>query len=307
MKGSFWVHSGGWFGLVLSTMVALHPVLAASDELPARVTEVVRGFGGKLHFAAEDLKTGRRMSFQADEPVQTASVIKFPIMVEVFAQVREGRLEMDRKLRYQESGKVPGAGILQDLTPGMEVSVRDAVVLMIALSDNTATNMLIDQVGVDEVNRRIHGLGLPGTWLNRKVYLPDSHPVPPERARFGLGVTTASEMLALLVKLYRRELVDAAASEEMIGILRKQRDLEQIPRLLAGPDWEGVTFAHKTGALNQVRNDVGLVFTPWGDYALSLFAQQSPDQRWTPENEAGKTLARLAEAIVSHWRGAGER
>lgn len=272
------------------------------ESLPHNIAEVVRGFGGQLYFAAEELATGRTVRYQSDEPVQTASVIKFPIMAEVYFQVREGRLELQAPLRYEESNRVPGAGILQDLSPGLELPLMDVVTLMIALSDNTATNMVIDRVGIDAVNQRMHRLGMNRTRLNKKVYLPALDEIPEERARFGLGVTTAGEMLDLLRRLYRRELVDAEASEQMIGILSKQRDQEQIPRLLAGADWEGVTFAHKTGALDQVRNDVGLVFTPHGDYALSLFAQHSPDRRWTPDNEASLALARLARAILEHFR-----
>jgi beta-lactamase class A len=180
-------------------------------------------------------------------------------MVEVFFQVQEGRLDLKRRLRYEQSNRVPGAGILQDLTPGLELPLIDAVTLMMVLSDNTATNMVIDQVGIQAVNRRMQQLGFRRTRLNKKVYLPADDTVPPEYAHFGLGVTTAAEMLELLRRLYRRQLVDAEASATMLAILEKQRDQEQIPRLLTGPEWEGVRVAHKTGALDQVRNDVGLV------------------------------------------------
>ncbi|GAB4111189.1 MAG: serine hydrolase [Acidobacteriota bacterium] len=297
-----------WLGLVLSLPVAGGQAgqpsgLEQSAGLPPAVAEVIRNFGGRLAFAAEHLGSGRSLRYRAEELVQTASVIKLPIMVEVFFQAQEGRLDLRRRLRYEESNRVPGAGILQDLTPGLELPLIDAVTLMIVLSDNTATNMVIDQVGIQAVNQRMQQLGLTRTRLNKKVYLPADETVPPESARFGLGVTTADDMLELLRRLYRRQLVDAEASATMLAILEKQRDQEQIPRLLTGPEWEGVKVAHKTGALDQVRNDVGLVSTPRGDFALSLFAWESPDRRWTVDNQASVTLARLARALLDHLAG----
>ncbi len=306
-RGSFWLPPRMALLFVVGLCLpivggpARQPAAAPDGApLPPPVAEIVGQFGGRLYFAAEHLQSGRSLRFQADEQVQTASVIKLPIMVEVFFQVREGRLDLQRRLRYEESNRVPGAGILQDLTPGLELPLIDAVTLMIVLSDNTATNMVIDEVGIEAVNRRLQQLGLGRTRLNKKVYLPADDSVPPEYARFGLGVTTAGDMLELLRKLHRRELVDPEASERMLAILQKQRDQDQIPRLLAEPPWEGVRVAHKTGALDQVRNDVGLVSTSRGDFALCLFAQDSPDRRWTPDNQASLTLARLARALLDY-------
>jgi beta-lactamase class A len=281
--------------------------LEVSEEVPETLLDIVRGFRGRLHFAAREMGTGRLIAHQAEIPVQTASVVKVPIMVEVFAQVSEGRLSLGQKLRFDERNRVPGAGILQDLSPDLEVTLGDAVTLMIVLSDNSATNMVIDQVGIEPVNRRMGGLSLKQTFLNRKVYLPAEEELPEERARFGLGVTTAGEMLALFEKMYRGELVDPESSRRMIDILLRQRDLDQIPRHLVGPEWAGVKVAHKTGALNRVRNDVGIVYTPSGDYVLSLFAQDSEDEQWTPDNEATLCLARLARAILIHFRESGDQ
>jgi beta-lactamase class A len=272
------------------------------DRLPDALEEIVRAFRGRLHFAAKEMATGRLVSHRADVPVQSASVIKVPIMIEVLAQVRAGMLDLDRKLRLDRENRVPGAGILQDLSSDIEITLGDAVTLMIVLSDNSATNMVIDAVGVEAVNRRMGELSLRQTFLNRKVYLPAESELPEERARFGLGVTTAAEMLALFEGLYKGEVVDSESSRRMIDILSRQRDLDQIPRFLTGPEWRDVKVAHKTGALNRVRNDVGIVYTPSGDYVLSLFAQDAEDEKWTPDNEASLCLARLARAILVHFR-----
>jgi len=277
------------------------------DQLPPSVRAAFSGFRGEVYFAAENLSTGAVLQYRADELVQTASVIKVPVMLEAFLQVEEGKLDFATPLTLYEGLKVPGAGILQDLGEGLRLPLGDAVTLMIVLSDNTATNLVIDQVGVAPVNERLRSLGFRHTALNRKVYQPAPADLPEERARFGLGVTTAGEMMRLFEMLYRNELASPASCRRMIGILKKQRDLEQIPRYLYGPSWNGVRVANKTGALDQVRNDVGLVYTPWGDCVLSLFAQASEDTKWTPDNEAALCLARLGKAILEHFRPAGRQ
>jgi beta-lactamase class A len=277
-------------------------VYSAASDLPVAVHNIIDHFKGKIYFAAKNLKTGETVEFRADEKVQTASVIKLSIMAEVFAQAREHRLAMEDVIAYTEENRAPGSGILQDLGLGLHLTVQDAIVLMIVLSDNTATNMLIDRVGLKAANERMKQIGLTNTVLFKKVFRPATEPLTDEQKKWGLGVTTPRDMLLLLEKIYKKELVDAVASEQMVAILKKQRDRNQIPRYFAGEKWAKVEVANKSGALDRVRNDVGIVFTPQGDFVLSLFAQESEDQKWTPENEATVALGRLAETIVTYFR-----
>src|SRR5207245_2255562 len=126
--------------------------------------------------------------------------------------------------------KVPGSGILQDLSTGLRPSLEDAMTLMITLSDNTATNLVLDKVGVENVNRRMQSLGLPGTKVFRKVFKSLDRPLTDEEKEFGLGSTTPKEMVKLLTMIERKQVVDAAACDKMLAILKKQRDQEKIPR-----------------------------------------------------------------------------
>jgi beta-lactamase class A len=229
-------------------------------------------------------------------------------MVEAFYQAREGRTPLDSLLLLDKENMVQGSGILQDLSDGLILSLRDALTLMIVLSDNTATNMVIDSVGIDAVNSRMVSLGLVHTKLFKKVFLPPPKPSEDQK-KFGLGVTTPAEMVKLLEMLARGDLVDKASSEAMISILKKQRDRDQIPRYISyddlGESVGGIQVANKTGALDRVRNDVGLVFTRRGTYLMAIFTWNSADTRWTPDNAATLTIAQLARVLFEHFESAG--
>jgi beta-lactamase class A len=273
----------------------------------AELQQIIDAFKGNVALAAKNLRTGELIEINAREEVQTASVIKLPIMVEAFYQAREGRRSLDSLLLLDKDNMVQGSGILQDLSDGLILSLRDALTLMIVLSDNTATNMVIDAVGIDAVNSRMEKLGLAHTKLFKKVFLPPPKPSEYQK-KFGLGVTTPEEMLKLLEMLARGDLVDKASSEAMISILKKQRDRDQIPRYISyddlGESARGIQVANKTGALDRVRNDVGLVFTRKGTYLMAIFTWNSPDTRWTPDNAATLTIAQLARVLYRHFEDA---
>jgi beta-lactamase class A len=292
--------------MIRATFVWLALLIAqsntAAQNLPREVQAAVDQFKGQIYLSAKNLKTGQTVRYRADEKVQTASVIKVPIMVELFSQARERRLALDDVMACTDANRVQGSGVLQNLGAGIRLTLRDTATLMIILSDNTATNMLIDKLGVAAVNERMRAAGLKETTLYKKVFKPPSETVPEEQKKWGLGVTTPQEMLELMEKIYRREIVDAASCDEMIAIMKQQTDRDQIPRYLFGPAWEKVEVANKTGALDRVRNDVGIVFAPGGDCILSLFAQESEDRKWTADNEATLALARLSLSLLTHLR-----
>ena len=284
-------------------LASLSGSVCRAGDLPPAAMEAVDSFGGQVYLAVKNLKTGETIGYREKEKVQTASVIKVPIMVEVFAQAKEHRLSLNEVVSFTEDNRAQGSGILQDLGLGLHLTIRDLVVLMIVLSDNSATNMLVDRVGIAAVNERMRSIGLPETALFKKVFRPAPTTVTEEQKKWGLGVTTPAEMLLLMEGIYSRKILDAASCDDMIAILKKQRDRDQIPRYLVGRGWEKIEVANKTGALDRVRNDVGIVFAPEGDCILALFAQESGDQKWTPDNQATLTLARLAEIFVSRFRG----
>lgn len=250
---------------------------------------------GVVGLAIIDLATGDTLSIRGDEPFPTASVIKVPVLVEVFHQVENGRLRLEDPIVMLDVDKRPGSGVLQYLTAPLQITVRDAAFLMIALSDNTATNLLVDKVGIRAVTARMDSLGLPRTALHSKVFDRSSSVAPDSSARWGLGVTTPNEMARLFAMIHRGEAVSPEASREMLRMLRAQFYTDAIPRYLPA----GTTVAHKTGSIDAARHDCGIVSSrePVRDYVLCVFTKENQDRSWRTDNEAHVLIADLARLV----------
>jgi beta-lactamase class A len=283
------------------------PSPPAGAALQARLNAIARAHHGKVALFAQQLRTGQTVAIDADEPVQTASVIKLPIMLEAFVQRKEGRLSFDKRLTLRAEDKVAGSGVLTFMRPGLELTLEDAVVLMMDLSDNTATNMVIDQVSIAAVNARLARIGLKDTYLYKKVYRPAEGPVPPDQKKFGLGKTTAREMARVMEVVARCDLHDDDYCKRMLDIMRNQQFRYMIPRYLERSDTSETTsaIADKIGELDDARNDVALVSTADGPIIISIFTWENRDTSWTADNEANITIAKLALAIVQAWAPAG--
>ncbi len=293
--------------LTLFAMLAA-PVSAQQDAaLDAQLQALIASYQGNVAVYAVDLRTGRTAAIDADTPVPTASVIKLAILFEALEQIREGKVRFRDRLTMVKSDQVQGSGVLQFFDTPMSLTLKDALTMMITQSDNTATNLVIDHLGLANIDRRIRWLGLHDTWLYKKVFEPPSEPVPADQPRFGLGKTTAREMASIMQRFatcdlnppgrpatptqQERKLCDAA-----LFMLRNQSDQESIPRYLST-----LRVANKTGALDAVRNDVGIVYAANGPIVISLFTNDNHDTSWTVDNAAYLLMARLAWTIVHAW------
>jgi beta-lactamase class A len=283
---------------VFSAAVALGAPQRQNAKLEQQLATIASGFGGKVTFAAVDLKTGQRVGLDADRPVATASVIKLPVMVEAFYQMQEGKLQWSQPVKETAFDRVQGSGILQDLNPDIGLTLGDTITLMIDLSDNTASNIVFRTVGIDAVNARMEKLGLKHTRLFGYVF-HEKEVKTAEAKQFGLGETTADEMVQLLTLIEEHKILTPEACDQMLKILSKQRDIDAFPRYTS--DIPGVTWAHKTGALNALRNDVGIAETPAGPIVMAGFAYDSPDQQWTADNAALLVLGRLAQVTLAYF------
>ncbi len=204
---------------------------------------------GEISVYGRDLITDEKWAYQADIPLVAASVIKLPILVEAFRQARDGLLSMDEIFTIRPEQKKPSCGALTYLHDGLTVTLRDLCVLMIIVSDNTATNILIERLGIDAVNAGMRALGLEKSTLRRLLF--DS-----EASARGLENTiTAEEMGRLLEMLYKGACVSPEADAEMLSILRDQRLNGKMPFFL-----DDLEIAHKTGEDGGITHDVGIVY-----------------------------------------------
>ncbi len=288
----------------------------STHDQVAEIEAVVKGFHGQMGVAAIDLRSGETIAINADTRFPTASTIKTAVMIEAWQQIADGKLTSDSTIVLQDKDKVGGAGVLRGLHDGLPLTVADLIHLMMVLSDNTATNMLIERLGTARVNARLDSYGLHDTRLFRPTFR-DGHPdVLPELEReFGLGMTTPREMAKLMARIADGTAVNRAASDAMLETLRRQQDRAMIPRLIVNE--EGVEVgnksgsdeekhADKSGVRRHVRADVAVVTGANLRYVVAIYARQIEDTRWGVENDALIIGARISRLIFERFkRGSG--
>ncbi len=285
-----------FFGLAVSTSVAA--------TLDATLSPVIKSHRGQVAVAVKHLTTKAEFKYREGEPMPTASLIKLPVMIEAYRQASEGKVDLAAMVTLEDDDKVPGSGILSPhFSAGTQMPLRDAIRLMIAYSDNTATNLVLDRIGLKSTSETMEKLGFSNTKIHAKVYRRDTSVFPERSKEFGLGSTTAAEMVGLLEQLHGARFGDESASKEMIGHLLRCQDEEKFPRLLP----PGTKIAHKTGAVSRVRCDAGIVFSPSGPIALCVLTSENEDQRWVDENAANRLCARVAKIVYDHFNPPGSR
>ncbi|HEV3340324.1 MAG TPA: serine hydrolase [Pirellulales bacterium] len=270
----------------------------AADEpisLPGRLQPLIDAHRGHVAVAVQHLETGERFVYHEEEVFPTASLIKFPVLIELYRRAEEGGVDLETRLTLRAEDKVTGSGILTPhFSPGATFTLRDAARMMIAFSDNTATNLVLDKIGIAATGETMQKLGCPNTRLHHKVFLRETTSIDPERSeRYGLGSTTAAEMLPLLGRLHRRELMSREASEAMLAHLKTCEDKQKFPRYL--PD--GMEVAFKTGSLDAVRTAAGILYTPGGPVALCVLTADNEDRRWTRDNAGDLLCAEIAREV----------
>lgn len=279
------------------TALGATPRLAAADTMPLHRTldSLAKHFHGVLGYSIDNLDTGERLTLRGDETFPTASLIKVPILVTLFDLADKGMLSLDDQLTMLKIDQVPGSGVLQFMHPGMTLSVRDAAVLMSILSDNTATNLILDKVAIRRVWQKMEALGLPHTKVNSKVFLRLASVAPDSSAKYGLGETTPNEMARLFEMLANGKAVNPKADSTMLDILADNQDLTSMQRTVSG-----MNVPHKTGATDSVRTECAL-FRLQSRVVACALTKQNTDTRWVVDNEAQVALGKIGEAILRTW------
>ena len=276
--------------------------------MPA-LDQALKGFDGAVGIFAKHLETGEEVAVNADAPFPTASTIKTAVMLETWHQAAEGKLGLDSTVTLREGDKVGGSGILNGLSEGLPLRIRDLIHLMIVLSDNTATNLLVNRLGTRNINDRLHAYGLGRTRIFRPTFR-DGHPdVHPELEReFGFGMSTPREMAGLMALIAEGRALNASASASMLATLQRQQDRTMIPRRLPA----GVRVGNKTGTDSEklpdsrgrrgaIRADAAIVTAGDTRYVVAIFIRRGGDTSGGPDNEAVLFGARLARMVHDHF------
>ena len=297
------------------------------EDLASRIDASLNSLNAKTSFYAKHLPSGREIAIRADEPMNALSVIKIPIMVRAYRDADAGALDLDKRYQIQPEDMRRGSGLLQSFTPGIEPTYRDIITQMIITSDNTATDLVIERLGIERINTMLAELGFEQTRLrattgelfravleladpgnaslsDREVF-ESGFPFDPEAAirSFGfegdsaqwLGRITAREISHMLEGIEEGELASPESSDEMIGILRRQFYSSRLPQQLRGR----ASIAHKTGDWPpHAGNDVGILYYEGGPTVVAVFTNQNQGDFFELEAALGK----IAVDLVDSWR-----
>jgi beta-lactamase class A len=280
--------------LATNLVIAQTPTPAASS-LDTLVRAEISPFKGKVFLFAKNLDTGVTYSFNGDERVRTASTIKVAVMIEAFSRVAEGRAKWTDELVLTKAARYGGSGVLPELADGLRLTLRDCVNLMMVVSDNTATNMVLDYLTTDAVNARMNSLGFRDTRLMRRIGGggESKEGKEPDNKRFGLGATTPHEMVRILEKLDAGEIVNKAAAKEMIDLMKR----EQARYAIGRTTWD-LPMASKYGALDSLRSCVAIVNSKHGRIAIAITVDDMPKVMWSVDNPGYLLMNRLSLILV---------
>ena len=259
------------------------------------IKDAISHIQGTVGLSARHLESGREIQHNAGDVFFTASTLKVPVLVELYRQVDRGRIDLNRRVELTDDLRVPGSGVLKEMAPGLNPTVHDLAMLMIIISDNTATDILYNLVGGNNLNNTMRELGLSRTRIPMTVrellfsvvgldpgnpdhtyetcasrlfnqeYVPDGAGYDVDRS----DVSSPGDMCKLLELLYSGDLLSAASRNGALDILKRQQLRTVIPHALP----VGTDVAHKTGFYHGVRADVGIVYSPAGPYAVAIMAK----------------------------------
>jgi beta-lactamase class A len=264
---------------------------------------LIAGFSGHLSLYAKDLSTSEAVERDADAVVPTASCIKVFILMELMRRAEAGDFTLQRSIPVVAQQQVGGSGVLKDLTAGIELPLRDVATLMIVLSDNTATNMLIDLLDRAAINEMIRGLGLAETKLLNRV---DFAAIDNDVRRF--AVSTAREFAAALEQVAEGRFVSTAACATIVDIMERQQYLDLLPRFLPYNPYarelgmpRELRIANKTGFFPGVRCDTAILLLPRRTVVVAAFTHGGKDLGFSPDNEGAVFLGRIGLAIYDYF------
>jgi beta-lactamase class A len=257
------------------------------QTMSAGLEDLAGKYSGHVGIYLKDLNSDRTWEYNPDRLFPSASLIKVPIMVAVFEKIKRGELSLDTQIKLTRRDRAGGSGSLKWVREGTNLSVMEIIYKMITESDNTATKMLIDHAGIDYYQRAFADLGLVHTGIYPEGLSLASGHVARE------NYTTAREMTAIMERIYRGEMVDRTSSEFMLDVLKHNKSRSRLRKGLP-LGWE---IGHKTGLLRRSCHDVGIVFSPRGDYLISVLTSEVPDY-----SSAKNFISRVAKLTYKYYK-----
>lgn len=271
---------------------------AGSARLRAQLDSLSNAHRGVVGYHIRNLETGETLTRRADETFPTASLIKVPVLVALFDLAEQGQLSLDDPVVLTNLDKVGGAGELQYLRTPLTLGLWDVAWLMTTLSDNTATNLILDRIKIRRVWQKMEALGLPHTKVHSGSMTRIASVAPDSSAKYGLGVTTPGEMAQLFALLAEGKAVSPKADSTMLEILRHNGDDTKLLRFNYG-----VRAAHKTGDVDAARTDCGVLWLP-ARVVACVMTKENADTRYWAESEGNAVIAHIGRAIREAWGAA---
>jgi beta-lactamase class A len=300
------------------------------QRLEIQIHRVIQGIEGTVGVAAKHLESGQELLINGTTPFPLASVFKIPVLVEVMAQIEEGRFSLEDEISVQIPDQHLGSGMLSDLdVPGIKLSIRNLINLMMKISDNSATDLLVTKVGPENVNSRLQSFGIDGITVDRTCQELILEAIGADPGKYtGMGIdevtqsyrkemrenpqafeeatanfsqvikdqSTPRAMNVLLEKIFKKEILDDPSCEHIISVMLK---CQTGTRRIKGDLPRGVTVAHKTGTLGGTVNDVGILYLPenLGHVVLTIFAKDTEDETSDIED----VIAQIARFVFDYF------
>ncbi len=268
-----------------------------TGQLGAELERIAEEHAGTVGISIRNLDTGEALSIRGHETFPSASLIKVAVLVTLLHEVEEGRIGLDERTTMIARDRVGGSGILKHMHSGITLTLEDAAWLMITLSDNTATNLILDKLDVRPVWTKMEALGLPHSKIHSKTFRRETSIAMDSSVVYGLGVTTPDETVELFALLHEGRAVSPALDSLAIRILLANQDGTMLTRWLP----PGTQVAHKSGTVDRARNDCGIMYTPAAPIAICVMTRDNEETTYAVDNPAYLMVARVARETFRHY------
>ncbi len=257
----------------------------------------MQGYAGVAGVSVRNLRTGESLSIRGGETFPSASLVKVPVLVALLDQVRRGSIRLDERMGMIARDRVGGSGVLQYMESGLPLTVGDAAWLMITLSDNTATNLLLDKINIRTVWEKMDSLGLPHTKIHSKTFIRATSLAPDSSVKYGLGVAVPDEMVRLFALLHEGRAVSPELDSLALRMLRANQDGSKLVRWLP----EDVPVAHKSGDVDRARNDCGILYGPDAPVAVCVMTRENAATTYAVDAPAHLLIGRVGREVFRHY------